>query len=60
MHRGADYCRSKAVEYERRAQEATDEGIRRFFYLMRDNWMIAAEGLEIERDKGKPLGLGGS
>jgi hypothetical protein len=45
MHRGADYCRSKAVEYERRAQEATDEIIRRFLYWMRDNWMIAAEVL---------------
>jgi hypothetical protein len=54
MHRGADYCRSKAVEYERRAQEATDETIRRFFCLMRDNWMIAAEGLEIKRGNDKP------
>jgi hypothetical protein len=60
MHRGADYCRSKAVECEQRAQEAADESIRRFLYLMRDNWMIAAEGLEIKRGKDKPEGLRGS
>jgi hypothetical protein len=53
MNRGADYCRSKALEYERRAEEATDEAIRRFFLLMRDNWKLAAKGLEIERGKDK-------
>jgi hypothetical protein len=56
----ADYCRSKAAEYERRAQEATDESTRRILYWMRDNWMIAAEGLEIKRGKDKPSGLRGS
>jgi len=54
MHRGTDYCRSKAAEYERRAQEATDESTRRFLYSMRDNWMIAAKGLEIKRGNDKP------
>jgi hypothetical protein len=41
-----DYCRSKAAEYERRAQEATDERIRTFLYRTRDNWVEVAKDFE--------------
>ena len=50
MERGADYSWSKAAEFERRAQEATDDdSVRGFLCLMRDNWMTAAKDFESER-----------
>jgi hypothetical protein len=41
-----DYCRRKAAEYERRAQEATDKDIRTFLCRTRDNWVEAAKDFE--------------
>jgi hypothetical protein len=49
VDRGADYSWSKAAEYERRAQEATDDSARGFLCLMRDNWVTAARDFESER-----------
>ena len=49
MERGADYSWSKAAEFERRAQEATDDSVRGFLCLMRDNWVTAAKDFESER-----------
>jgi hypothetical protein len=49
VERGADYSWSKAAEYERRAQEATDGSVRGFLCLMRDNWVTAAKDFESER-----------
>jgi hypothetical protein len=46
MERETDYCRRKAAEYERRAQEAADKDIRTFLCRMRDNWVEAAKDFE--------------
>jgi hypothetical protein len=46
MERQTDYCRTKAAEYERRAQETTDERIRTFLCRARDNWVEAAKDFE--------------
>jgi hypothetical protein len=46
---GPDYCWSKAAEYDRRVQEATDECMRDLLCLMRDNWVIAAKDFESEQ-----------
>jgi hypothetical protein len=37
-----DYCWAKALEYTRRAEEATDDEVRDFFYRLRDTWVRAA------------------
>jgi hypothetical protein len=46
MERETDYCRRKAAEYERRAQEAADKDIRTFLRRMRDNWVEAAKDFD--------------
>jgi hypothetical protein len=46
VHRTADHYRKKAAEYEREAEEATDESMRAFFSMMRDQWLIVAEAFE--------------
>jgi hypothetical protein len=46
MDRGADYCWTKAAEFRQRAEETTDDSVRMFLCLMRDNWMIAAKDFE--------------
>ena len=53
MERGADYSWSKAAEYERRAQEATDGSVRGFLCLMRDNWVTAAKALRASGRRGR-------
>ena len=51
VHRDAEYCWSKAAQYEREAKLATDKIMRAFFYRMSDQWRIAAQGFEsIEED----------
>jgi hypothetical protein len=42
----ADYCRAKALEYTRRAEEASDQVTREFLYRMRDTWISAANRQE--------------
>jgi hypothetical protein len=37
-----DFCWSKAAEFTRRAEEATDQEVREFLYRIRDNWVRAA------------------
>jgi hypothetical protein len=46
MDQMACFCRSKAAEYTRRAEETSDRQIRKFLYLMRDNWIAAANDHE--------------
>jgi hypothetical protein len=40
------FCRSKVAEYTRRAEETNDKQVRKFLYLMRDNWAAAANDHE--------------
>jgi hypothetical protein len=46
MDETAGFCRSKVAEYTRRAEEASDKHVRKFLYLMRDNWVAAARNHE--------------
>ena len=38
--------RKKAAEYERQAESATDETMRAYLCMMRDQWLIVAEAFE--------------
>jgi hypothetical protein len=42
MFASADYCWAKALEFTRRAEDATDRGVRDYFYRLRDVWVKAA------------------
>jgi hypothetical protein len=42
MLASADYCWAKALEFTRRAEDATDDGVRDYFYRLRDVWVKAA------------------
>jgi hypothetical protein len=44
--RTADHSRKKAAEYERQAESATDETMRAYLCMMRDQWRIVAEAFE--------------
>jgi hypothetical protein len=46
MDQMTGYCRSKVTEYTRRAEETSDKQVRKFLYLMRDNWIAAAKDHE--------------
>jgi hypothetical protein len=46
MDRSMDFCRSKAAEYTRRAEESTDREMRAFFYRLRDNWLRVSRSAE--------------
>ena len=46
MDQMAGFCRSKVAEYTRRAEETSDKNVRKFLYLMRDNWIAAARDHE--------------
>ena len=46
MNQMANFCRSKVAEYTRRAEETSDKQVRKFLYLMRDNWVSAARDHE--------------
>jgi hypothetical protein len=46
MDQMAGFCRSKAAEYTRRAEDTSDKHVRKFLYLMRDNWVAAAKDHE--------------
>jgi hypothetical protein len=46
LDRNADYCRRKAAECEREAGSATDETMRAYLCMMRDQWLIVAEAFE--------------
>jgi hypothetical protein len=46
MDQMAGFCRSKAAEYTRRAEDTSDKQVRKFLYLMRDNWIAAAKDHE--------------
>ena len=46
MARTADHSRKKAAEYERQAESATDETMRAYLCMMRDQWRIVAEAFE--------------
>jgi len=42
MLASADYCWAKALEFTRRAEDATDHEVRDYFYRLRDVWVKAA------------------
>jgi len=46
MDQMAGFCRSKVAEYARRADETSDKQVRKYLYLMRDNWAAAAKDHE--------------
>ena len=46
MDQMAGFCRSKVAEYTRRADETSDKQVRKYLYLMRDNWTAAAKDHE--------------
>jgi hypothetical protein len=46
MDQMASFCRSKVAEYTRRAEETSDKHVRKFLYLMRDNWVAAVKDHE--------------
>jgi len=46
MDQMAGFCQSKVAEYTRRAEETSDKHLRKFLYLMRDNWVAAAKDHE--------------
>ena len=46
MDRIADHYRKKVAEYEREAESATDETMRAYLCMMRDQWQIVAEAFE--------------
>jgi hypothetical protein len=51
VSRDAEYCRSKAAQYEREAKLATNKILRDFLSLMSDQWRIAAAGFELAAKK---------
>ena len=55
MDNKAEYCWTKAVEYTRRAEDASDEEVREFFYRLRDSWIKAANRAEASEDMTGPL-----
>ena len=46
VDRTADHYRKKVAEYERQAESATDETMRAYLCMMRDQWLIVAEAFE--------------
>ena len=46
MDQMAGFCHCKVAEYTRRAEETSDKNVRKFLYLMRDNWVAAAKDHE--------------
>jgi hypothetical protein len=46
MDKKVDYCWAKAVEYTKRAEDASDGEVREFFYRLRDSWVRAANRAE--------------
>jgi hypothetical protein len=46
VDRTADHYRKKAAEYAREADSATDETMRAFYNMMRDQWLIVAKVFE--------------
>jgi hypothetical protein len=46
VDRTADHYRKKAAEYARQADSATDETMRAFYNMMRDQWLIVAKAFE--------------
>jgi len=46
VDRTADHSRKKAAEYERQAESATDETMRAYLCMMRDQWLIVAKAFE--------------
>ena len=44
--RTADHYRKKVAEYEREAESATDETMRAYLCMMRDQWLIVAKAFE--------------
>ena len=46
VDRTADHYRKKVAEYEREAESATDETMRAYLCMMRDQWLIVAEAFE--------------
>jgi len=62
MDQRASYCHRIAVQCGRRADESSDDDVKKFLYRMRDNWLQVAEGLqrtEIKRRDGDALPLSG-
>jgi hypothetical protein len=43
VDRTADHYRKKVAEYEREGESATDETMRAYFCMMRDQWLIVEE-----------------
>jgi hypothetical protein len=43
MLASVDYCWAKALEFTRRAEDATDSEVRNYFYRLRDVWTKAAK-----------------
>ena len=50
MDHKVDYCWAKAIEYTNRAEQATDDEVREFFYRLRDSWIKAANRAEVAPD----------
>jgi hypothetical protein len=46
VDRTAGHYRKKAAEYARKAESATDETMRVYLCMMRDQWLIVAEAFE--------------
>src|SRR4051812_14749175 len=46
VDRTADHYRKKAAEYARQAGSATDETMRAYLCMMRDQWLIVAKAFE--------------
>jgi hypothetical protein len=46
VDRTADHYRKKAAEYARQAESATDETMRAYLCMMRDQWLIVAKAFE--------------
>jgi hypothetical protein len=46
VDRTAGHYRKKAAEYEHQAESATDETMRAYLCMMRDQWLIVAKAFE--------------